>query len=87
MEFQSTGQFGKEVFDDVEESAIRENHMLSGAASGDQMSASGASQSESRDDIRETVEPRSAIDHMQILAQRIYETTPGIAKCKLQFWS
>ena len=51
------------------------------------MSASGASQSESRDDIRETVEPRSAIDHMQILAQRIYETTPGIAKCKLQFWS
>ena len=83
MEFQSTGQFGREVFDDVEESAIRENHMLSG----DQMSASGASQSESRDDIRETVEPRSAIDHMQVLAQRIYETTPGIAKRKLQFWS
>lgn len=51
------------------------------------MSASGASQSESRDDIRETVEPRSAIDHMQVLAQRIYETTPGIAKRKLQFWS
>ena len=85
MEFQSTGQFGRDVFEDPNESAIRENYLLSGGGSGDQMSGSSA-QSESRDDIRDTVEPRSAIDHMQVLAQRIYETTPGIAKCKLQFW-
>ena len=85
MDFQSTGQFGKEVFEDTNESAVRENYMLSGGGSGNEMSEGATSQSESRDDIRDTVMPRSAIDHMQVLAQRIYETTPGIAKSKLQF--
>ena len=42
MEFQSTGQFGRDVFEDPNESAIRENYLLSGGGSGDQMSGSSA---------------------------------------------
>jgi len=34
-------------------------------------------------EIDDAVESGAAISRMQLLAQKIYETTPGIAKCKL----
>lgn len=33
--------------------------------------------------MEDAVESGAAISRMQLLAQKIYETTPGIAKCKL----